>query len=274
MVKSREEKIFSYIVTYIFALFLLLPLIWMISTAFKTQLEAFTNPPILFVKPKLINFISVLQDKQFFHALQNSLVVSVSTVILTMLLAVPACYGLAHLRGRLKRNTLAWLLLTRAAPGMVYVVPYFFAYSKTGLLDTRIGLILINMIFTTPLVIWMLLPFFEDIPIDIEEAALVDGASVFRIFKSIAIPVVKPGIAATSIMAFIFSWNEFLFALIITRREAMTAPVSIVNFMAYAGTEWGKVSAGGIFILLPVLVFSFLIRNYLVAGGTAGAVKG
>lgn len=271
--RSTDSIVYTYIVTFFFALFFALPIIWMISTAFKSQLEIFESPPILFVKPKLDNFRDVLLDQKFMRALRNSVFTAIGTVIFTVFIAVPASYGLSRLRGAAKTNILAWLLLTRSAPGMIYVIPYFIVYSRIGLIDTTLGLVIINLIFTIPLMIWLLLSFFEEIPASIEEAAFVDGASIFQVFTRIAIPLVRSGLSASAILVFIFSWNEFLFALIITRREAVTAPISIVNFMAYAGTEWGKVAAGGIFILLPVLIFSLIIRKYLVRGMAAGAVK-
>ncbi len=271
--RSTDSIVYTYIVTFFFALFFALPIIWMISTAFKSQLEIFESPPILFVKPKLVNFREVLLDQKFMRALRNSVFTAIGTVILTVIIAVPASYGLSRLRGAIKTNILAWLLLTRSAPGMIYVIPYFIVYSRIGLIDTTLGLVIINLIFTIPLMIWLLLSFFEEIPASIEEAAFVDGASIFQVFTRIAIPLVRSGLSASAILVFIFSWNEFLFALIITRREAVTAPISIVNFMAYAGTEWGKVAAGGIFILLPVLIFSLIIRKYLIRGMAAGAVK-
>jgi len=271
--KELSAKLFCYAVAIFYALFMLLPVWWMLSIALKTQLEAFSSPPLLIFKPKLLNISAVLADSTFRRGLVNSLVVAAGTVLLSMCLAIPASYGLSRIRGPLRRNALAWFLFVRTVPGMVYVLPYFIAYLRSGLIDTRIGLILVNVIFTTPLATWMMLSFFEELPQSVEEAALLDGATPFQTMLRIAIPLTTPGISATAILAFIFSWNEFLFALTLTRRFAKTTPVAIVNFMAYEGTEWGKVAAGGIFIMLPVLIFAILIRKYLVRGLVAGAVK-
>lgn len=273
MKKTPESIAYTYVVTLLLAVFFALPIIWMISSAFKTQLEIFQDPPVLFVRPKLDNFRDVLADTKFLRALKNSVVTAVSTTVVTMVIAAPAAYGLSRLTGRLRKNVLAWLLLTRAAPGMIYIIPYFVLFSRLDLIDTTLGLVIVNLIFTIPLMIWLLISFFDGIPDSIEEAAIVDGANILQVFTRVILPLVRSGLSSSAILVFIFSWNEFLFALIITRRTAVTAPVAIVNFMAYAGTEWGKVSASGILILLPVLIFSVVIRRFLVRGMTTGAVK-
>ncbi|MCD1636425.1 carbohydrate ABC transporter permease [Martelella mediterranea] len=270
---SRPEKIFCYAVTYIFALFLLAPVIWMLSTSFKSQLEIFSQPPRLIASLTLANYAAVLTDQAFTHAFMNSIIVSSGTVLISILFAVPAAYGLSHLTGGRRAGLLSWVLIVRAAPGMIYVIPYYMAYSQVGLIDTYSGLILINSVFTIPLAIWIVIPFFDAVPREIEEAGIVDGANRFQVLTRIAIPLAAPGIASTAILVFIFAWNEFLFALILTRVEARTAAVSILNYMAYEGTEWGKVAAAGTLILLPVLCFAVLIRKYLVQT-TAGGVKG
>lgn len=271
--KNWQPKLFCYIVAFSYAIFLILPLYWMIATAFKSTLDAFAYPPLLVFKPTLDNIKSVIADTEFRKSLFNSATVAILTVLFSMTFSIPASYGLSRLRGRFKSNILTWFLLTRAAPGMIYVLPYFILYNKVGLMDTIFGLVLVNMIFTIPLVTWMMLSFFEDLPESIEEAAMIDGATPFQIMMKVSVPLAMPGITSSAILAFIFSWNEFLFALILTRRSSRTAPVTIVNFMAFEGTEWGKIAAGGIFILLPVLIFSIMIRKHLIRGLTSGAVK-
>jgi len=273
-ITKGQGRSFSYAVILGYLVFLSLPIFWLISTSIKDPLEAFAIPPKLLVWPKLSNFLEVFANKAFMLSLLNSLLVALGTVACTMVVSVPAAYGLARLKGVFKNSVLSWLLLTRAAPGMIYVIPYFLVFGRLGLDDTRISLVIMNMIYTIPLVIWMLLTFFEEIPISVEESARVDGASNLQIMTRIAIPIVMPGLASSAILAFIFSWNEFLFALVMTKKVATTAPVSIVNFMAYEGTNWNHVAVGGILILLPVLLFSVAIRKYLIRGMAAGAVKG
>jgi multiple sugar transport system permease protein len=272
--KTRNwEKLVCYGLAYVFIVFLLAPVVWMLSTSFKDQLTIFQKPPVLLSAPILQNYIDVLGDARFMQSFYNSVVVSSMTVVFSMILAVPAAYGLSRLRSPAKAGLLSWVLLVRAAPGMIYVIPYFIAFREIGLMDTKIGLVLVNTVFTVPLAIWIMISFFDSIPREIEEAAVVDGATRFQTLTKIAIPMAAPGIASTAILVFIFSWNEFLFALTLTRFNAKTAAVAILNYMAYEGTEWGKVAAAGILILLPVLIFSLFIRKYLVQT-TAGGVKG
>ena len=273
--KTKQEYIFCFSVTFICALFFLSPLVWLLSTSVKGPLEAFADPPMLLVTPKFNNFYEIIfNNKRFMKSIMNSFLVALGTVGLTMAVATPAAYGLSVVRGKLKISVLAWLLMARIAPGMIYVIPFFVIYGQLRMLDTRFGLMLINFIFTFPLAVWMMLAFFEEIPKSVMESAKVDGAGPFNIFTRITIPMITPGIVSSAILCFIFSWNEFMFALILTRRAAKTAPVQIVNFMAYEGVDWGQFASAGILILLPVLMFSFAIRKYLVKGLTAGAVKG
>ena len=161
------------------------------------------------------------------------------------------------------------------APPIAFTIPFFLAFRWIGLLDTRTGLILIYMTFNLPLVIWMMQPFFDAVPASLEEAALVDGARIRHGASSeIVMPMATAGIAATAILCFLYAWNDFFFALILTRTEARIAPVAVVNFMNYEGWEWGKIAAGGSLVMAPVLIFSLAVRRYLVSGLTAGAVKG
>lgn len=270
---SRAERAFCYAAAYALIAFLLAPIVWMVSTSFKDELTVFQKPPVFIGSFSFTNFQQVLSDAAFLRSIGNSVVVSVGTVVATMLLAVPASFGLSRLGARLKAGLLFWILLIRAAPGMIYVIPYFLVYQAIGLIDTRLGLVVINAVFTVPLAIWVLVAFFDAIPAEIMEAARIDGATRLQTMLRVAIPLVAPGIASAAILVFIFSWNEFLFALTLTRFETKTAAISILNYVAFEGTQWGKLAAAGVLILAPVLVFAILIRKYLVQT-TGGAVKG
>ena len=271
--REITKKIYCYSAAYLFFAFFSLPVIWMISTAFKDQLQIFADPPKLLIQPTFVNFKAVLMDRQFVRSFINSFIVGICTVIVTLLLAIPPSYGLTRLTGRMRSGMLSWTLIVRAAPGMIYIIPYFYFFNRIGIMDTKLSLIIINSVFTVPLVIWLLIPFFESIPESLEESARIDGAGRLRILTRICIPIIGSGIASCGILTFIFSWNEFLFALVLSRREARTAPIAIVNYMAYEGTEWGKIAAAGIFILLPVLVFSIAIRKYLVKSAAGSGIK-
>ena len=192
---------------------------------------------------------------------------------LALLFGVPAAYSLSRWRFRGRHQVALWILATRMAPPIAFTIPFFLAYRYLGLIDSVAGLVLIYLTFNLALVIWMMQTFFAGVPRQLEEAAWIDGCSVWGAFLRIALPLAAPGLAATAVICFILSWNDFFFALILTRTQAMTAPVAIVNFMQYEGWEWGKIAAGGTLVMLPVIVFTLLVRNYLVRGLTAGGLK-
>ena len=272
--RSGVTTITLYIVGIVFSLVIVFPLIWVVMLSVKSQLDAFAYPPLFVFNPTFENFVSIFQDEVFVKAIRNSIIISVGSVSLALILAVPATFALTKMRGRLRQNALLTILLIRMAPGMIYLLPYFVIYNQLDLLDTHIGLITIYLIFDVPLIIWMLLPVWSAIPTELRKSAVIDGANLWQVLVWIELPLIRTGIIASGIIAFIFAWNEFLFALVITRRETITLPVAIIRYMAYEGTEWGKISAAAVFIMIPVIIFGYLIRRYMITGLTAGAVKG
>jgi len=238
---------------------LLLPFLWLLHMSFKTNDQILQFPPPLLFKPTLSNY---------------TLLSALFSTALALLLGVPAAYALSKWAGRGRHALSFTILVTRMAPPIAFTIPFFLFYRWIGLLDTVTGLVPVYTSFNLPLVIWMMQPFFETVPASLEEAALVDGARARTIFSRIVLPMVAPGIAATAILCFLYAWNDFFFALILTRTNARTAPVAVVNFMNYEGWEWGKIAAGGTCVMLPVLIFSILVRKFLIQGMTAGAVKG
>lgn len=272
--RSRPVTVTLYLIGLMVGFIILAPLAWLLMLSLKTPLDAFAYPPVFIFEPTLQNYERVLTDPVFVRAIGNSLIVSTGSVLVSLLLAIPAAFGLTNLRGRVRRNLMLWILLLRMVPGMIYLIPYFVIYNQLDLLDTHVGLIIVYLIFNVPLIIWMLLPAWNAIPRELEESAVIDGASQLQVLLKIDLPLLRSAIIAAAILAFIFSWNEFLFALILTRRQTITLPVAIVNFMAYEGTEWGKIGAAAVLIMAPVIVFGFMIRRYMVSGLTAGAVKG
>jgi len=252
---------------------LLLPFLWLLQMSFKSNDLILQFPPPLIFTPTLANYTSLWQSA-FSASFVNSLLSASFSTAFALLFGVPAAYALSKWAGRGKRALSFAILVTRMAPPIAFTIPFFLFYRWIGLLDTVTGLVLIYTSFNLPLVIWMMQPFFETVPASLEEAALVDGAPTRTVFLKIVLPMVAPGIAATAILCFLYAWNDFFFALILTRTSARTAPVAVVNFMNYEGWEWGKIAAGGSLVMAPVLVFSIAVRRYLVSGLTAGAVKG
>jgi multiple sugar transport system permease protein len=233
----------------------------------------FAWPPKLFFKPTLEHYVG-LWSGDFPKSFVNSLITSVGSTLIAMVMGVPAAYALSRMPAKTGNRMSLLILASRMAPPIAFTIPYFLAYRHLELLDTLTGLILIYLTFNLSLVIWMMRPFYDQLPRSLEEAAWIDGATTWQGFTRIILPLSGPGLAATAILCFLFAWNDFFFALILTRTEAMTAPVAVVNFMNYEGWEWGRIAAGGTMIMLPVLVFSFAVRRYLVSGLTGGAIKG
>ena len=271
--RSALERRALYALVIVLAALIMLPFVWLVIMSFKTNDDIFAFPPKLLFVPTLDNYIG-LWGSSFRYSFLNSAVVSVTSTLLALLVGVPGGYALSRMAMRQDKALSLLILASRMAPPIAFTIPYFLAYRWLGLLDTKLGLILIYLTFNISLVVWLMRSFFDACPRSLEEAAWVDGASVWQGFTNIMLPICGPGVAATAILCFLYSWNDFFFALILTRNQAMTAPVAVVNFMNYEGWEWGKIAAGGAMVMLPVLIFSVLVRKFLVQGMTTGAIKG
>jgi multiple sugar transport system permease protein len=269
----RRDETVVIATTFLLVLVLLFPFLWLVTLSLKTNRDIFAWPPRLLFEPTLANY-AALWDTGFVKSYLNSAIVSVSSTALALLIGVPAAYALSRAGMRRERSLSLAILTSRMAPPIAFTIPYFIVYRHVGLLDTRTGLILIYLTFNISLVIWLMRSFFDACPRSLEEAAWIDGATLWQGFVKIILPISGAGIAATAILCFLYSWNDFFYALILTRNEAMTAPVAVVNFMNYEGWDWGKIAAGGTLVMLPVLLFSVLVRKFLVQGLTAGALKG
>ena len=259
------------IVAVALLILVLSPALWLLLMSFRHNADIMATD--IRFNPTLENYVA-LWTGGFPASFLNSLLASGSSTLVSLLLGVPAAYVMARHRFRGHQQIALWILVTRMAPPIAFTIPYFLVYRHLELLDTLTGLIIIYLTFNLSLVIWMMRPFYDQLPRSLEEAAWIDGATMWQGFYKIILPLSGPGLAATAILCFLFAWNDFFFALILTRTEAMTAPVAVVNFMNYEGWEWGRIAAGGTMIMLPVLVFSFVVRRYLVHGLTGGALKG
>ena len=246
------------------------PFLWLVQLAFKPAAEVFDDG-LLFM-PTLEGFASLWQGN-FPKSFGNSLLVSSLSTALSLVIGVPAAYVLARWAFRWRRHVALWILVTRMAPPIAFTIPFFLAYRWLGLQDTIVGLALVYLTFNLAIVIWLMQTFFEQVPQALEEAAYIDGCGVWQAFLHVTLPLAAPGVAATAVLCFIFSWSDFFYALILTRTQAVTAPVAIVNFLQYEGWEWTKIAAAGTLVALPVVIFTVLVRRYLVRGLTAGGVK-
>jgi multiple sugar transport system permease protein len=248
----------------------LLPFLWLVQMAFRPPGDVLSGD-VAFA-PTLENFRALWQGG-FPRSFVNSLVVSLLSTGFSLILGVPAAYSLARWRFRGRHQVGLWILVTRMAPPIAFTIPFFLAFRWLGLLDTVWGLAIVYLTFNLSIVVWLMQTFFASVPRALEEAAWIDGAGVWTAFRRVALPLTAPGLAATAVLCFVFSWNDFFYALILTRTQASTAPVAIVNFLQYEGWEWGKIAAGGALVMLPVLLFTIVVRRWLVHGMTAGGVK-
>ncbi|RYC29235.1 carbohydrate ABC transporter permease [Lichenibacterium minor] len=260
------------------AIIALFPVIWVVLTSIKPPELSQALPPVWDFAPTLQSYRDVLggntyTSQAFGTLLMHSLIVTVASTLLGLALGVPAAYALARFRFRGKRGTANWILSTIMFPPAVSVVPVFIFASKLGLTDTFPVLVVPYAAFNLPMVIWMLRSFIKQIPHEIEEAAMVDGASQGAVLRYIVLPLLMPGIVAASLLSAMLAWNEFLFALTLTRSAAKTAPVGISEFTNMYGTQWGSLTAAATVTVAPILLATLVLRRRLVEGLTFGAVK-
>ena len=251
---------------------MLVPIAWIFLAAFKTHVDVYQLK--LFFTPTLENFSVVFEQPYDLGAkLVNSTIVAGVTVLFAIPIATCAAYSFSRFRLTGETTMLVMILATQFVPAVVIVLPFFVMFRDLGLLDTRLGLILVNLAIVMPFAIWMIKGFIDGIPQDTEEAAMVDGATRLQVIRSIVLPMAAPGLLTAGIFCFIIAWNEFLFALILTNKDAVTLPIGLALFKAEEGDLWNLLSAAGIIIMVPMFVLALLIRKYFVQGMTMGAVR-
>ena len=254
-------------------LFCIFPFYWMVTTSLKTQVVALQSPPAWIFTPTLANYWEVLFEDKVGGSLINSIIVAVATTALSIGLGCPAAFALARFEFRGKKDLWFWFITNRFVSPVVLVFPVFLIARQIGLRDTHLALILMYLTFCLPIVIWICTDQFRSIPYDLDEAASLEGASQWRIFRSICLPLAMPGVAVSAIFSFIFSWNELLFAYILAPKAAKTAPAMAISFMEGYDVPYGKIMATATLIVIPVLAFAIIASRHLVRGLTMGAVK-
>ena len=275
MVKGSKNKFLDFLqilVILLTAVFILVPIYWIVSGAFKHQVDIF-QLKLLFT-PTLENFEIIFRSPyNLFEKLVNSTLVALSTILIAIPIATMAAYSFSRFRMKGERLMFVTILATQFVPAVVIVLPFFILFRDLGILDTRLALILVNLSLVMPSAIWMIKGFIDSIPLDSEEAALVDGSSRFQVILNVTLPMALPGVITAGIFCFILAWNEFLFALIITTNKAVTLPVGLSLFHAEEGVLWHLISAAGIMIMLPMFVLATIIQKHFVQGMTMGAVR-
>ena len=246
--------------------------VWMLSLSVKYEIDNAAYPPVLI--PERFawkNYTDVLESNRFSTYFLNSLLVTGTATLLALLVGVPAGYGIARMKAA---KAAVVILVARITPGLSYLIPLFLLFQWLGLLGTLWPQIIIHLVVTVPIVIWIMIGYFETTPLELEEAAVIDGASRWQVFRYVALPIAKPGIAVAMILAVIFSWNNFVFGIVLAGRETRTLPVAVYNMISFDQLSWGPLAAAALIVTLPVLVLTVVAHRQIVAGRTAGAVKG
>ena len=270
--KRRLVQIVQATVILAAAAVMIVPIIWIFLAAFKTHVDVYQLK--IFFNPTFKNFLTVFESPYSLGGkLYNSTIVAGATVAIAIPVATCAAYSFSRFRLRGELTMLVLILATQFVPAVVIVLPFFVMFRDIGLLDTRVGLIMVNLAIVMPFAIWMIKGFIDGIPIDTEEAALVDGSTRLQVIRNIVLPLAAPGLITSGIFCFIIAWNEFLFALILTNKDAVTLPIGLALFKAEEGDLWNLLSAAGIIIMLPMFVLALIIRNHFVQGMTMGAVR-
>ncbi len=267
------KQALKYILILVVVVFFMFPFLWMLLVSLRNRVDAL-QPANLFAPLTLVNYRSIVQEGAIFVYFKNSIIVAVATTVISLIMGSFAAYGFARYSWKQREDRAFWVLSQKFLPAMAVVIPYFLMASLAGLLDTQLLLIICYTTFNIPFTIWMMRGFIEDLPMELEEAAFVDGCTRLQTIRHIVLPLVLPGMAATAIFCAINSWNEFVFANFLTSVHAKTVPTSVMMYLSVSGVKWGEMAATGVLAVLPVLIFAIAVQKYMIRGLTFGAVKG
>ncbi|GAA3411465.1 carbohydrate ABC transporter permease [Paenibacillus hodogayensis] len=267
----RPASLLFYAGLAVILLIVCFPFIWMIFASFKTQVQIMSMEKLFVFEPIAANYKTVFNDYEFVKPIMNSLIIGVSSTLLAILLGLPAAYSIS----RYKQTMLGLvILMVRFIPGITFLIPWYVIFSKLGLVDTHFALALSHLLINLPFIIWIMIPYFDSLPKELEEAAIVDGSSILGLFLRIIVPLSVPGIITASLLSFIFSWNNLVFSMALAGGNTQTLPLAIFNFISYAAIDWGALMAAAVLITVPILIISLLTQRFIIQGLTAGAVKG
>jgi multiple sugar transport system permease protein len=263
-----------YLVVGLFLVFVLVPIVVVGINSLKNPTDIFARTPQLWFTPTLANFAKVFGQLDFARNLVNSALVALGSTGLSLALGVPFAYALARLPVRGREVWARLILFSRMVPAVALVVPMFVIFQQVGLTGSLAALVLAHTSFNLPIVIWMMRSFFEDLPVELEEAARCDGATRWRVFTRVAVPLASPGLAATAVLCLLFSWNEFLFALVLSGTNTKTVPIGVSSFVGTVSVDWGGSSAAAVVAMVPIFILGLSAQRFLVRGLTWGGVKG
>lgn len=270
----KHGNIWKYILLSIITIIVLFPLIWILLQSFKSYFDTIAVPPKVIFNPTFDNYRSVLKTPGFFNSFKDSLIIATGSVLVCLIIGTPFGYVLARYKFRGRDDIGFFILSTRMLPPIVIIIPLVRIFSFLKIIDTHGGVILSHILLNLALVVWMSRGFFDGIPKEIEEASWIDGSSYIGTFIKIVFPLAAPGIAATAILAFLFSWNDLLFSLTLASFNVRTLPVFMASeFVGYLAVNWGGLSAAGVIVMIPTLVFIAIAQKSMVRGLTFGAIK-
>ncbi len=269
--KSRAYPIFRVVVLTATVVLFIAPLMWMLVASFKTNVDIYDSGKTFFFTPTLDNYSNVLGRNNYFGFIVNSFWVALSSTVLSLILGVPAAYAMS--RFSMGRSAML-VLMARIIPGVSLLVPWYFIFANMRLVGGFGVLILSHMFVALPLIVYIMMSFFDSMTTELEDAAQVDGLTAIGAFMRITLPLSAGGLATAGILSFIFSWNNFMFALVLAGANTKTLPVAIFNFVSYASIDWGGLMSASVVVTLPIMVIALFTQKYIVAGLTAGATKG
>jgi len=269
--KGRGYQAFRAVMLVLVAIVFLAPVVWMVLASFKTNVDIY-NPEASFIfTPTAKNYETVFGQADYVQYIWNSFFVATLATLLSLLLAVPAAYAMSRF---VMKKSAVLVLLARVIPGVSLLVPWYFVFSNMRIVGTYTPLVLSHMFVSLPLILYIMMSFFDSLPEELEEQAQVDGLTPIGAFLRITLPLSVPGIATASILSFIFSWNNFMFALVLSGASTKTLPVAIFDFVGYASIDWGGLMAAAVVVTIPIMVIALFTQKYIVSGLTAGATKG
>lgn len=275
MNRSIPRKVALFAVAGLIVSMWAFPVLWALLTSFKSERDVLAYPPTVVFAPTLANYREVLfGSSTILPNLWSSMVVSFSATLLTMLFAIPAAYALARLRYPAKKASGFYVLATQMLPPVGLIIPYYLVLQRIGGLDTYSGLVVIYLTFSLPFAIWLMVSYFEDVPYEMEEAALLDRAGRLRALWYVILPQVRGGIAVTTVFVFLNAWNEFMFAVVLGGNKVRPVTVAMFNFISVEQTQWARLAAGAMVAMAPVIIVGLLAQRHIVKGLTVGAVKG
>ena len=271
MKKPFLFTIFFYLIVAGIVLVVLFPFFWMLMSSFKSHVDIISWPPKLIFTPTLGNYLKVFGEQNFLKYFLNSTIIGIVSVGLSLLIGLPAAYSIARFT---QQKLSVFILLARLMPGISFLMPWYIIFSRLNLMDSYIALILSHMLITLPVIVWVMSTYFSTIPREMEESAMVDGATRQFTFLVIILPLSGPGIITATTLSFIFSWNNFMFSQVLSMEKTKTLPIAVYNFVSYVEVDWGGVMAAAVAIMAPAILLTMILQKYVVKGLTMGAVKG